>query len=158
MSAVTPDRRHIVVGVDGSKASVEALLWARVMGTTLDAELDAVLAWEYPMSYGVSAWAVEWEPAVDAAKVLEHTVQLAFGDDRPAGLKKVVTEGHPANVLVKASSGAELLVVGSRGHGGFMGLLIGATSAHCAEHAPCSVLVTHDAPDASTAADASDAQ
>ena len=146
MTAVTPDRRHIVVGVDGSKASVEALLWARVLGRTLDAELDAVMAWEYPYSYGVSAWAVEWDPSSDAALVLEHTLQLAFGDDQPAGLTSVVKEGHPANVLVEASTGAELLVVGSRGHGGFVGLLIGATSAHCAEHAPCSVLVTHNAP------------
>jgi nucleotide-binding universal stress UspA family protein len=139
-------RRRIVVGVDSSKASVEALLWARVLAPTLDAELDAVIAWEYPISYGVSAWAVEWDPAADAATVLEHTVALAFGDDRPAGLRTVVTEGHAANVLVEASSGAELLVVGSRGHGGFVGLLIGATSAHCAEHAECSVLVTHNAP------------
>lgn len=150
MTATAPAGRRIVVGVDGSKASVEALLWARVLGSTLDARLQAVLAWEYPYSYGVSAWAAEWDPSVDAAGILAHTVRLAFGDDPPAGLTTVVTEGHPANVLVDASAGAELLVVGSRGHGGFVGLLIGATSAHCAEHAPCSVLVTHDAPDVPT--------
>ncbi|WP_375503481.1 universal stress protein [uncultured Jatrophihabitans sp.] len=148
-------RRRIVVGVDGSKASIEALQWARVMGTAFDAELDAVLAWEYPASYGISGWLGEWDPSADAASMLEHTLQLAFGDDRPAGITTTVTEGHPANVLVDASGGAELLVVGSRGHGGFVGLLIGATSAHVAEHARCTVLVTHDSPDVFSTADAS---
>jgi nucleotide-binding universal stress UspA family protein len=149
MSAATTDtdRRRIVVGVDGSKSSVEALLWARLMGTTLGAELDVVTAWEYPVSYGVSGWLAEWDPSRDAGVLLEDTLRLAFGDVRPTGLTTIVREGHPANILVEASAGAELLVVGSRGHGGFVGLLIGATSSHCAEHAPCSVLVTHNAPD-----------
>jgi nucleotide-binding universal stress UspA family protein len=151
MTATGTDRRHVVVGVDGSKSSVEALQWAQLMATALGAQIDAVTSWQYPVSYGVSAWLADWDPAADAAAILEDALALAFGDDRPEGLQTTVREGHPASILVEASSKAELLVVGSRGHGGFTGLLIGATSAHCAEHAACSVFVAHDAPDASGA-------
>jgi nucleotide-binding universal stress UspA family protein len=139
-------RRRIVVGVDGSKSSVDALHWAERLATALGAQIDAVTAWNYPSSYGMSAWPVDWNPAADADAALQHALRLAFGDSTPAGLIAVVSEGHPANILVEASSGAELLVVGSRGHGGFVGLLIGATSAHCAEHAACSVFIAHDGP------------
>ena len=146
MTTAEVDRRRIVVGVDGSKSSVDALLWAQLMGTTLDAEIDAVSCWQFPVGYGASPGLSEWDPATDAATILAHTLRLAYGDAEPAGLTSVVSQGHPASVLVSASSGAELLVVGSRGHGGFVGLLIGATSSYCAEHATCSVLVVHDAP------------
>ena len=143
---VNSARRRVVVGVDGSKSSVDALQWADRLAGTLGAQIDAVTAWNYPSSYGMSAWPVGWNPAAEADAALQHTLRLAFGDSMPAGLTAVVSEGHPANILVEASSGAELLVVGSRGHGGFVGLLIGATSAHCAEHAACSVFIAHDGP------------
>lgn len=139
-------RRRIVVGVDGSKPSIDSLRWAQRMGIALDAEIDAVLVWQYPLSYGASAYIEMWDPATDAAKVLGETVQEAFGDDIPAGLTTLITHGHPAHVLTEASADAQLLVVGSRGHGGFVGMLIGATSAYCAEHATCTVLVTHGSP------------
>jgi nucleotide-binding universal stress UspA family protein len=76
-------------------------------------------------------------------KVLTDTVDATFGADRPAELKLTVAEGPPAAVLVDRSAGALMLVVGSRGHGGFMGLLLGSISANVAEHASCPVLVVH---------------
>jgi nucleotide-binding universal stress UspA family protein len=146
MSTMAADRRRIVVGVDGSKPSVDALLWARLMGRAMHAELDVITSWQYPAAYGMAGWASDWSPQGDAAALLEDTLRLAFAQDRPVGLRTTVMEGHAANALVNASTGAELLVVGSRGHGGFVGLLLGATSAHCAEHAACSVLIAHNAP------------
>jgi nucleotide-binding universal stress UspA family protein len=66
-----------------------------------------------------------------------------FGGRRPPGLRTDVREGNAARVLLEASEGARMLVVGSRGHGGFAGLLLGSVSAACAEHASCPVLVLH---------------
>ncbi len=79
----------------------------------------------------------------DYQKILNGALDTAFGDDKPIGLQTKVHEGYPAQVLLTLSAepNVEMLVVGSRGHGGFMGLLIGSTSAYCAEHAPCPVVV-----------------
>jgi nucleotide-binding universal stress UspA family protein len=145
-ATTTTERRRIVVGVDGSAASLDALRWAGRLGTALGCELDAVTSWAYPMSYGMTALPVEWIPADDAARALATALESAFGDDRPEGLRSRVVEGNPAAVLIEASADAELLIVGSRGHGGFVGLLIGSVSAACAEHAGCPVLVTRSAP------------
>lgn len=136
-----PSRRTIVVGVDGSKSSIEALRTAARIAAAMGGEIDAITSWEFPASYGLAGGAIEWRPDTDATEVLSEAVKEAFGDDVPAGLRRVVTEGHPAKVLIEASTDAELLVVGSRGHGGFVGLLLGSVSAYCAEHANCPVLV-----------------
>jgi nucleotide-binding universal stress UspA family protein len=76
-------------------------------------------------------------------KVLDDTVLAVFGDQPPAGLQRQVREGGAAKVLLEAGEGAIMLVVGSRGHGGFAGLLLGSVSANVAEHASCPVLVIH---------------
>jgi nucleotide-binding universal stress UspA family protein len=136
--------RRIVVGVDGSDRSRLALRWAQVLATATGSTIDAVLAWEYPpMANGWAAVPPDWHANEDAEKALNETVDAVFGADRPVGLQLVVREGHAARVLLEASAGAQMLVVGSRGHGGFVGLLLGSVSANCAEHAPCSVLVVH---------------
>jgi len=139
---------RIVVGVDGSASSVAALHWAQRVGAALGCEIDAVAAWEYPMNYGLAGGVIDWRPDIDATTVLADTVSTAFGSSPPAGLRSVVTEGQPAGVLIAAGAGAEMLVVGSRGRGGFSGLLLGSVSTHCAEHARCPVVVVHSAPDA----------
>jgi nucleotide-binding universal stress UspA family protein len=142
-----PSRRRIVVGVDGSAGSVGALHWAAQLAPSVGAELDAVTCWAYPVSYGMSvAPPPAWDPAADANEILATALTAAFGEHRPDGLRAVVSQGHPAEVLLEASEDAELLVVGSRGHGGFAGLLLGSVSAHCAEHASCPVLVTRTEP------------
>jgi nucleotide-binding universal stress UspA family protein len=123
------------------------LRWAACLAVPLNAEIDAVTAWAYPASYGMGGGALaEWDPAEDAAQILADALTAAFGDHRPAGIRAVVCEGHPAQVLSHACNGAEILVVGSRGHGGFGGLLLGSVSAYCTAHAPCPVLVTRTTP------------
>jgi nucleotide-binding universal stress UspA family protein len=135
--------RRIVVGVDGSRHSVEALRWAAYQASLLGARLNVVTAWEYPASFGWAAVPSDWDPAKDMEKVLQEAVRAAFGDEPPAGLELQVREGGAARVLLEACEGATMLVVGSRGHGGFAGLLLGSVSAGVAEHASCPVLIIH---------------
>jgi nucleotide-binding universal stress UspA family protein len=134
---------RIVVGVDGSKPSQQALRWAAHLAATFGAGLDAVTAWDFPPSYGWASVPSDWDPAGDMRKVLDETIQDVFGDQPPAGMRRLVQEGGAAKVLLDASQGATMLVVGSRGHGGFAGLLLGSVSSNVAEHAPCPVLVIH---------------
>ncbi len=138
--------RRIMVGVDGSPASRAALEWAALLGTATGAAIDAVIAWEYPTTYGAAVYPDDWRPDLDAAQTLEQTVAEVFGEHRPAGLSLVILEGPPRVVLLEESATADILVVGSRGHGGFTGMLLGSVSAACAEHARCAVLVAHGQP------------
>lgn len=147
-TTATSSETHIVVGVDGSGASIRALQWAGRVGGALDVPLLAVMAWEYPAMYGASGMGMtEWRPDVDAKQALIDALEAAFGDHRPAGLQSDVRQGHPAKVMLDAADRAEMLVLGSRGHGGFVGLLIGSVSARCAELATCPVVVVHDKSD-----------
>lgn len=134
---------RIVVGVDGSESSKEALRWAARFLAVTGGWIDAVTVWHAPASYGLSYAPADWNPEQDAGKVLSSTVAEVFGSDPPLGLRQSVREGNPAKVLLDESRDAELLVVGSRGHGGFTGLLLGSVSAHCAEHSRRPVLVVH---------------
>ena len=148
MTATTPtpgttgQTRRIVVGVDGSASSLDALRYAARLAPLTGSQIEAVIAWQYPVPIG---WAVpDWDPEAEARKVLIASVDEAYGADRPDGMALVVREGNPAKVLIEAGAGATMLVVGSRGRGGFAGLRLGSVSAHCAEHATCPVLVLHD--------------
>jgi nucleotide-binding universal stress UspA family protein len=134
---------RIVVGVDGSAHSEQALRWAASLAAAFGARLEAVTAWDVPTSYGFASVPPDWDPAGDMRKVLDETVRAVFGDQPPPGLHRQVREGGAAKVLIEASQGAIMLVVGSRGHGGFAGLLLGSVSSNVAEHAPCPVLVIH---------------
>jgi nucleotide-binding universal stress UspA family protein len=134
----------IVVGVDGSRASVVALRWAQRVAAPTGSRIQAVIAWNYPPEYGWAGAVDGWRPDLDAEKCLEITLDEAFAGQRPAGLEQIVRQGQPRMVLLDAAVGAEMLVVGSRGHGGFAGLLLGSVSVACAEHARCPVLVVHD--------------
>ena len=83
--------------------------------------------------------------AAMAEKALAETVADVVGtQDKPVEVRPTVAEGPAAQVLLAAAAGAELLVVGSRGHGGFAGMLLGSVSQHCAHHAPCPVVVIPD--------------
>jgi nucleotide-binding universal stress UspA family protein len=142
MTNVHPTPR-VVVGVDGSPQSKQALRWAAGFAAATGARIDAIAAWQYPVSYGWSAVAYDYSPEKDAEKALTETVDEVFGPDRPADLHLTVSSGYAATVLLDAAKTATLVVVGSRGHGGFAGLLLGSVSAALAEHAACPVLVVH---------------
>jgi nucleotide-binding universal stress UspA family protein len=147
MTTPTPTPARIVVGVDGSEQSKLALRWAAYVARLGSATVDAVMAWDYPVTFGWSAgWSYPdggWTPQEDAEKALAEALAEVYGEQPPAGLRRFVEQGNAAKVLLDHSDGATLLVVGSRGHGGFAGLLLGSVSANCAEHAPCPVLVVH---------------
>lgn len=135
---------HIVVGIDGSEPSKSALRWAAKLAPALGGKIDVIIAWEYPMMLGweggIPDW---WRPDEDAKKVLEETLESVFGKTPPEGLVSGIRQGNATSVLLDASKDAQMLIVGSRGHGGFAGLLLGSVSSACAEHATCPVLVVH---------------
>jgi nucleotide-binding universal stress UspA family protein len=134
---------RLVVGVDGSTQSRQALRWAAHIAGMTHAPLLAVAAWEVPATLGWAAWPQGWDPAREAEQALINTVDEVFGTDRPKQLQLTVREGGAAKILVEESKGAMMVIVGSRGLGGFIGLLQGSVSAGVAEHASCPVLVVH---------------
>ncbi len=131
----------IVVGVDGSSASKDALRWAARQDRLTGAELRAVCAWRMPGGYGWVADYADIDFAADARKGLDETVADALGANPDVQIVTDVRQGHPAAILIDASQGAALLVVGSHGHGAFAGMLLGSVSQHCAQHAACPVLI-----------------
>jgi len=137
-------RGWIVVGVDGSEPSKEALRWAARQAQITGAKVLAVMAWEYPTSFGwAPPYPTEFDPGLDTRKALDATVDEALGTDRPVDVESIVVEGRPATELLEAAKGADLLVVGCRGHGAFTGMLLGSVSQHCMTHASCPVMVIH---------------
>ncbi|HZV27038.1 MAG TPA: universal stress protein [Acidothermaceae bacterium] len=135
--------KRIVVGVDGSERSIAALRWASRIASATGCGIDAMIAWEYPAAYGWVMAPEGWPLEDDAAAALQRTLDEAFGQHRPADLRAICRHGSARTLLLNASKDAEMLIVGSRGHGGFAGLLLGSVSAACAEHAACPVLVVH---------------
>jgi nucleotide-binding universal stress UspA family protein len=140
--AAEPGR--IVAGVDGSGPSKLALRWARRLAPTLGCRVEALIAWHYPPDVGFGVWPEGWDPQADAQRILAEAVAEVYGVDEALEVHTRVSEGLPAKALLDASSDAQMLIVGSRGHGGFAGLLLGSVSSACAEHAHCPVLVVHE--------------
>jgi nucleotide-binding universal stress UspA family protein len=134
---------EIVVGMDGSSQSRQALRWGAHLAGTLGAQLTVVTTWEFPLTYGYGAPLPDRNPESDMAQVQEEAIAGVFGDQPPPDLRRVLQPGNAAQALIEASRGALMLVVGSRGHGGFAGLLLGSVSAVVAEHASCPVLIVH---------------
>lgn len=132
---------RIVVGVDGSESSVAALRYAAHLATALDKPLHVVTTWTAPPIEPYLA--IEWSPEEFAGEVLDGAIAEAFGDAPPHGLTRAVLLGSAARTLIGLSDTSSMLVLGSRGHGGFVGLLLGSVSAACAEHAHCPVLIVH---------------
>ncbi len=142
MDNIAPPSR-VVVGVDGSPQSRQALQWASRMAESIGSTLDVVAAWDFPASYGLMAGPIDWDPEADMRRVATETIASVFDARQPPGMQLSVQRGGAAKVLLRQSKGALMLVVGSRGHGGFAGLLLGSVSAAVAEHATCPVLVVH---------------
>jgi len=144
---VTQTARHaVVVGIDGSAASKDALAWAARQARLTSAELHAVIAWWPPVTYGYLPDYSDADFESDARKVVEEVVDEVLGTDAAVAVTTQVVEGHPAPVLVDAAKEADLLVVGSRGHGAFAGMLLGSTSQHCVQHATTPAVVIRQTP------------
>ena len=141
------DQPRIVVGVDGSASSEQALRWALRQAELTGATVEAVIAWHfhYLSSSHVVLPTDVLAPSTDfrkiAERVLADTVSRATGGDLHAPVTQEVLEGDAAAVLVRESAGADLLVVGSRGHGGFAEALLGSVGQHCVHHAACPVVI-----------------
>ena len=147
MSALGTDPRpgsgRIVVGVDGSTASEEALRWAIGQSGLTGQPVDAVTSWDIPVNYAIGPLLdFDWEGT--AIETLKDTVEKVA--DAP-GAKRVsqrVVQGHATQVLLDEAADAALLVVGSRGRGGFKGMLLGSVSQHVVARAACPVVVVRD--------------
>ena len=136
---MTEVRERVVVGVDGSPCSHEAVRWARKYAETVDATLVLVIAWHWPVSYGVPIGYDGFDPKADAGKIVDETARaLALPREQ---YEEMVLEGPAGDVLVEAAKDASLLVVGTRGHGAVASTLLGSTSTHCARHAACPVVI-----------------
>lgn len=138
--------KTIVVGVDGSEGSKRALRWAcDAARREDDATVVAIATWTYPV-VAASPWMVGYDTPLDLSEptteVLNEAVAAitatGFPPDR---IETRVVCGSAASTLIDAAKDADLLVVGSRGLGGFAGLLLGSVSHQIAAHAPCPVVV-----------------
>jgi nucleotide-binding universal stress UspA family protein len=136
---------RIVVGVDGSASSKAALRWAITQAELTGASVEAITGWHYPVTVG-SAWApvaglADTDFEQIAVRLLSQAVAEVTDPASKVDVSTTVRQGNAAQVLLDASKDADLLVVGSRGHGGFAEALLGSVSQHCVHHATCPVVI-----------------
>jgi Universal stress protein UspA and related nucleotide-binding proteins len=134
---------RIIVGVDGSDSSRQALQWAVREARIREAELEVVMAWRPPFVSGYPYAGIPFDPSEFERGARRSLDELVDAMD-VTGIPKVerkLTLGDAAVTLLDAAKDADLLVVGSRGRGGFTGLLLGSVSHHLAHHSPCPLVV-----------------
>lgn len=142
------EKPRIVVGVDGSEPARHALRWAAKEAELRDAVLEIVGVWSFPMYLDPAGGAFPLPGMVEKTEqrereIIDNEVAAMFGtNDRPPILTTIRC-GSTATELLAVSEGAVLLVVGSRGRGGFLSMLLGSTALHCVQHAPVPVAVIH---------------
>jgi nucleotide-binding universal stress UspA family protein len=146
MNGQNSSQGRIVAGVDGSEPSRAALRWALRQARLTGSAVDAVIAWHYPVMAGGFGWASVSETDITdfkelAAKQLAEVIADEVDPALNVAVRSSVVEGNAAQVLLEAAAGADLLVVGSRGHGGFASALLGSVSQHCAHLAPCPIVI-----------------
>jgi nucleotide-binding universal stress UspA family protein len=133
---------RIVAGIDGSPASILALRWALTYAKLTGSATEVIVAWDWPANLG---WTFsvpgDREPGMSAEQMLDSLLELLRAEFPNQLIEGTVVQGQAAPLLIEASKGADLLVVGSRGHGEFVGILIGSVSEWCATNAHCPVLV-----------------
>lgn len=134
---------RIVVGVDGSPGSLRALRWAIDDAAARGGVIEAVTAWQSPYDFGEEPLvpALEEQISADAASSLHDGVVEVAGAGVPCPVREVVVHGDPAWSLCDRAAGASALVVGSRGHGGLSGALLGSVSTKCAHHCSSPVVI-----------------
>jgi nucleotide-binding universal stress UspA family protein len=132
--------RRILVAVDGSPGSRAALRRAATEATAHGASLEVVMAWSY-LDQVIAPKAEPQYGEERAAEDLAAIVEEELGEQPAVGLDVHVVNDLPARAILGRAEGAWLVVVGSRGLGGFKGLLLGSVSQQIVHHAPCPVLV-----------------
>ena len=139
---------RVVVGVDGSETARKAVRWAAREAKLRGMKLELVSASGVPISsyaYGYPLPAVSEETMKSVTERAEghlaEALDEARAEAREVQIETIAVEGQPAKALVEVANGADLLVVGSRGLGGFRELLLGSVSQQCAQHATCPVVI-----------------
>ena len=141
----TGGSERIVVGVDGSESSKEALTWAARQAKLTGAPLTALSAWQDTSIWGRSpGWLPGVDPATATGEALEEIIGEVLGSEHDIDLQTTVVEGHPGPVLTEESKSASLIVVGRSGHGEFVGMLLGSVSEFLATHSHCPVTIVRD--------------
>ena len=142
---------RVVVGVDGSEVSSAAIAYAFNHAASTGAGLTVVHAWWWEYLEGVmveSPWGGNWEEIAEQELVVVSESLAGWSEKHPdVDVARHVVRGHPVDLLVEESAGADLLVVGSRGRGGFAGLLLGSVSQGALHHARCPVAVVRQPED-----------
>ncbi len=143
---------RVVVGVDGSETSRHALRWAADEARSRGAELHVVHAWDVGgvgagvgVTPGRRTSAAPEGQREQAEQLVAEVLAEELGDRPPEHIRSSIGRGSAAGVLLEAAAGASMLVVGSRGLGGFKGLLLGSVSTKMANHAPCPVVIVRPA-------------
>jgi len=131
----------VVVGVDASENGQIALRWALQQARLMGAELHAVTAWEVSAAYGYVPMYTDVDLEGDARKQQDLALEQVAREARGVPVVRQIVRGHAAEALLDAARDADLLVVGSRGHGTFAGTLLGSVSQQCVHHAHCPVVV-----------------
>ena len=134
---------RILVGVDGSEGSRRALRWAIGEAAAHEAALHALIVWQSPYDFGEALYfpVDEGKLAEGAKQRVAESIAEVAGEAPGVQIDCLVVEGDPAETLCERSAEADLLVVGSRGHGGFAGLMLGSVSTKCAHHSRCPVVI-----------------
>lgn len=141
------DKHHIVVGVEGSGGAASALRWAMREATAHGSIVEVVTA--YSPTYGAASPDFNYVPLdpkqlkAEVARMQDRVVNqvLELVDGSDVEVVRTMTKGRPVDSLIAASKHADMLVVGSRGRGGFRGLLLGSVSQQLAQHAACPLVI-----------------
>ncbi|MEY2765290.1 MAG: hypothetical protein RLZ40_529 [Actinomycetota bacterium] len=146
---ITQGAHPIVVGTDGSENSLSAVRWALREAALRGVPVDVIHSWHFtpmvdPMGIAIIPPTVEMQAA--AKNVLDGVMKKVEKDRGGVIVNEIVAQGSPVSSLLSAAKNAEMLVVGRRGHGGFMGLLLGSVATQIVHHSPCPVVVVSARP------------
>ncbi|MGH3978145.1 MAG: universal stress protein [Pseudonocardiaceae bacterium] len=141
MTSESADPALIVVGVDGSKQSKDALRWAVRHGQQVNGTVRAVAAWHHPVQFGYPRVFPDREFEQQARGWLEDAVTEVTTAFPGCEVDPRVERGHPPRVLLDHAAEADLLVLGNKGRGAFGGMMIGSVALQCVHHASCPVVI-----------------
>lgn len=135
------EKHFILVGVDGSEASIDALRWAVRQAKLTDARLEVIAAWEVPWTIMVSPTKVDDDYFREVRERLDPAIRAGLSDAGGVDVTVRIVEWESAPTLIDASDGADMLVVGSHRYGTMKGMHLGSVASYCAHHARCPVLI-----------------